>query len=300
MSRPLLQRLAGSARMKAAGSRAAQRISTPRSNTMLPAPPRSFHTLRSALLSHVPCSTSGSAGYVGLFSFPYGLASAEDLLASYRSTSDPSAAASLLHTLQRSLETESHALELDRHLEGKCASDRKVEAIYTELAGRVDILKAKLTELSDTMLMERFDKEFVIYPHPSAGSAASSSAAALPPADGIRVASHWSTHRHSVRTELAPLGYEARLTVTPFRVVQNAAGEPVSEDGASKSLIQATQGGRETLDLDLLHAIISRYGGPSMSPRQFVWFLAFMTSHPSDLAFDVVSAVMMNQLKDRS
>lgn len=260
-------------------------------------------------------SSSGGDGYVGMFSYPFGLGGVDALLASYRSTRDPSRAGALVAELQASLATEAHVLDLDRHLQGKCASDPRLDAIYTELAGRVDVLQAKVTNLQDTMLMEQFDKQFVIYPHPQptaaadtdtaagadadAGATTHSSDAGLPfsavGCDGLRFSAHWSTHRHAVRLELAPCAFRATLTVTPFRVVRDERGDAVSQDLATVRLLETTGGEHTHLDADVLRALTRTCGGPAMTARQFVWFLAFMASHPSDIAFDVVSGALMGK-----
>ena len=243
---------------------------------------------RTALLRD---SDATSTAPTRVFGYPFGLSVIEPMVEDYLAAAgDDASQLSTLDLMVGQLATERHALDLDAHLRGKCANTgSKVQNDrYLELAGRVDILEAKVEKLEDdSMMIEKFDKQFVIYPPPTTSV---SSTSVLPLLDGLRFDCHWSMHRHRVRQELSTHEYRAHIRVTPFRVVVNEEdGSTSSQLGTALTLVQASESKTIPLDDALFEAIRTLYGGESMPAREFGWFLSFLGGHPSDHAFDVIS-----------
>jgi hypothetical protein len=74
------------------------------------------------------------------------------------------------------------------------------------------------------------------------------------------------------------------LIVTPFRVSTQADGAVTSVDLPAMKLLEATDASPAQVDQLALEHIRRLYAGPNITHRQFVWFLSFLASHPSDHA----------------
>lgn len=293
---------------------AARCIATPHTASLLHRPAvTAKHALRSffsaSSLRNSPSNDAGNddVAAVPRLSYPFGLSQIDGLIDEYRDSSGiPSSSIAsgvstrlTLSSIHRQVSTECHALELDQHLREKCLKNtskqaKQIKQVYTELASRIDILEAEVTQMAGTMVTERFHKQFVLYPPtPPAPSSSSATTAAsphspasstlLPLVDGLRFDCRWSLARHSVRRELAPYEFEARWTITPFRVIQDEAdGTTRSEDLQTITFLQANESALKPIDGALLEQIRRLYGGEEVTQRDFVWLLAFLASHPSD------------------
>jgi hypothetical protein len=213
------------------------------------------------------------------------------LLSEYRSCTDPETAKSLMSEMSALLATESHALDLESHLLAKSAQSLDSSSdVYLDLASRVDLWSASIERVALELQVERIRKEFVMYPPTAADSPRSSS-----DPSGVRFNVEWSTSRHSSRKELSPYAFHMRIVATPFLLstAQDPDADPERQDQSPILLVDVSDTDDSRVDIDAIESLRSNFAGPAVTPRQWAWFLSFLSTHPTDLAFDVVSECLL-------
>jgi hypothetical protein len=229
------------------------------------------------------------------------LADSDALIQNYRDSLGTPEATSALAALRASIATEEHALDLDLHLRGKSvdASD-PASIVYAELASRVDIMNAEVLTLSDALLMEKYEKKFLMYPPTPVAGGAKPACSLVPLADGLRFDVSWTTSRHANRTELSESSFYARVTATPFRVqTAEQQSHSLTATGAmvdlpSIILLDISDADSSRVNHAAFEEMRLLYAGERVTPRQFAWFICFLSSHPSDLAFDIISGCFLD------
>ena len=241
-----------------------------------------------------------------LFGFPFGLDEHEGLIDQYRHAlgSDITAAKDVIADLGRTLAAESHAFELEQALQGKCnkAPGSSSTESTVELASRTELWTADVQSIVADLTMEKVNKSWVIHAPTAAMSDASIA--------GVRFESSWTTSLHSIRRELAPYAFHAKLTATPYSIPEKEAADPkqgensqaqentaqddhsIFKDHRTMVLLDVTEADRSRVDIDAMEVLRVSLA-PSMTPRDFAWFLSFLASHPTDLAFDVFSEALV-------
>jgi hypothetical protein len=218
----------------------------------------------------------------------------DSLLSDYRRCNDLHDCQTLLSSLESTLRTEAHALELDRALQGKNASGNSEDAkAYADLASRTELWTAHIETLSLELHVERLKKEWCIYAPDSevANSSADSSATSAMPVHGVRFSVSWETSRHSGRRELF-FAFHARLDATPFTLRQTSdAGNSPPErlDHAPLLLLDVSDADQSRVDSAAIEQLRAQLGGPLVTQRRWAWWLAFLSSHPTDLAVSAVA-----------
>jgi hypothetical protein len=225
------------------------------------------------------------------FSFP----DHDTLVSEYRSCADGETAKALLSDMQSLLATEAHALDLESHLLSKSAQGNDSSSdVYLELASRVELWSASIQRIALDLQVEQIRKEFVLYP-PSAASSADNDAQS---AAGVRFNVEWSTSRHSSRQELSPFAYHMRVVATPFKLQgEGDHSAPERIDLPSVTVMDVSEADDSRVNTGAIESLREEFAGPAVSQRQWAWFLAFLSTHPTDLAFDVVSECLLREHK---
>lgn len=255
----------------------------------LPLTTRHWHS-RSMLLQHER-----------VFGFPFGLADHEELLKSYRSAQVPADAMAVLEDIEATARTERHALELEVHLQGKLAGGSEADrATYTQLAARTELWRGDIKRINLELHAEELRKQFIIYsPAEAEASGAVNTTERFRGIAGVQFDFEWSTARHASRKELAPFAFHARLVATPFTLEGNEGSAAERRDRPSIRLLDVTEADQSRVDVQALAELRQALaGGKNVSDKHFHWFLAFVCTHPTDLAFDVLSECLQRKPED--
>jgi len=222
------------------------------------------------------------------FSFPVH----DKLLFLFRSCADGETAKALLSDMQSLLATDAHALDLESHLLSKSAQGNDSSSdVYLELASRVELWSASIQRIALDLQVEQIRKEFVLYP-PSAVDHDAQSAA------DVRFNVEWSTSRHSSRQELSPFAYHMRVVATPFKLQgEGDHSAPERIDLPSVTVMDVSEADDSRVNTGAIESLREEFAGPTVTQRQWSWFLAFLSTHPTDLAFDVVSECLLREHK---
>ena len=216
----------------------------------------------------------------------------DTLLSEYRSCTDGETAKALLSDMQSLLATEAHALDLDSHLLSKAAQGNDSSSdVYLELASRVELWSASIQRIALDLQVEQIRKEFVLYPPSTVDHDA-------PSAAGVRFNVEWSTSRHSSRQELSPFAYHMRVVATPFKL-QGEDSAPERVDLPSVTVMDVSEADNSRVNTVAIESLRQEFAGLTVTQRQWAWFLAFLSTHPTDLAFDVVSECLLRESKER-
>ncbi len=225
-------------------------------------------------------------------------------MSSYRSAQDPADALAVLEDVVTTARAERHALELEVHLRDKLAGGSESDrAMYSQLAARTELWHADIQRISLELHTETIKKQFVVYtPDEAEQSPVDSIPERLRGISGFQFDLEWSTSRHASRKELAPFSFHARLTATPFTLEQGTNGreEPMTErtDRPQLRLLDVSESDQSRVDASALADLHQVLAGKSVSDKRWSWFLAFVCTHPTDLAFDVLSECLQRKPED--
>jgi hypothetical protein len=197
-------------------------------------------------------------------------------------------ALAVLADLEGVVRTEAHAMELERALQGKLAgSSNKDRAALLSLAARTELWNAHVQRITLDLHCERITKQWIVYaPEPSSSSDAAGQQR------GVHFEAEWSTSRHSGRTELAPFAYHTRLLATPFSLVPSTTEPdepPTREDEPTVTLLDISDTDQSRVDVAALARVQAELAPSPVTKQQWAWFVAFMASHPTDLAVSLHS-----------
>ena len=233
-----------------------------------------------------------------------------------------------LHTLTPLLATltiHEHLYQLSNHLRAKLsAASATASLFFSAPANTTAAVTASATEpanssrataaisfeavsvqqLDDELLSERIVKAFHIHPTttPTATRAATANVAGSLP---IIVESDWRTERNKIRG-MGIHSYSMRVLVhVPLPLtadfpssLSSAASLLLSPQYASFVLTDSHDAGLVMRDVELVGVLPVLMGMGGLSEAEWVWLMSMLCTHPSDVAFDVMSAALASGDRD--
>ena len=230
------------------------------------------------------------------------------LCAAYVQSPSPVTLKPLLSTLT----IHQHLYQLSTHLRTKLAATSATARLFfspnnstpadgTKSTPAISFTAVNVQQLDDELLSERIVKSFNIQPHtpPTPTPTTDTATPAASPSLPIIVESDWRTERNKVRG-MGVESYSMRVLVhVPLPLtagfpssLASAASVMLSDEYASFVLTDSYDTGVVMRDAELVGVLPVLMGMGELTEKEWVWLMSELCVHPSDVAFDVLSAAL--------
>ena len=217
-----------------------------------------------------------------------------------------------LTPLLATLNIHQHLFQLSSHLRVKLSAASATASLFfspthsstsaspstsSHATAAISFAAVSVQQLDDEVLSERIVKTFTVQPH----SVSPATAITEP----IIVESDWRTERNKVRG-MGVHSYSMRVLVhVPLPLtsgfpssLSSAASILLSPDYASFVLTDSHDAGVVMRDAELVSVLPVLMGMGGLTEAEWVWLMSVLCVHPSDVAFDVLSAALATGDRD--
>lgn len=164
-------------------------------------------------------------------------------------------------------------------------AEQQRDALYHDLlhAGRMECIEAKLTSLDAELLFESYEKTFILHSDSD-------------PSDKLRIIFHWTNQRNKYLTS-GICKYHARITIQRMKIKSIQQDDhdlniPNHVTDAQYFVLDINESQSHIYSValnELLSALqTSKPDFSAVTKQDLIWFLGFITCHPSDHANSLI------------